>query len=165
MGGKGNFFCGVGVEYRGVGVRGTKPADNLSSKTGELTPLALKPPVMKGGKEAEDEYKRLAKELAKLGHLSDLNRQSLVNYCEAFALAIEALAEANDEGVTLVSGESGNKYMNPALSAYSMFLGIMEREAKALGMTPLSMQSIKNVKSPKNGKTEGGPSGFLTGGG
>lgn len=168
MGGRG--WCGTAVgpailPIFFMGARGTKPEDNLSSKIGELTPLAVKAPAMKGGKMAQDEYVRLAKELAKLGHLSDINRQSLVNYCEAFAQIGEAWQEVQDEGTTLVSGESGNKYMNPALSAISLLRGIMETEAKNLGMTPMSLQSIKNVKPPKNGKKEGGPSDFLTGGG
>lgn len=147
----------------GVGARGSKPKENLSSKVGELSPLQAKAPEMKGGDVARKEYERLAKELGKLGHLTNVNRQCLVNYCEAYALADMALQEVNDEGVTLESGETGNKYMHPALSAWSMARGTMEKEAKNLGMTPLSLQSLKNVKAPKKDEAPQGsrPSHYL----
>lgn len=131
--------------------------------TGVLEPLRVKAPDgIRGGNGAKKEYERLANELAKLGHLTDLNRQALVNYCEARELADMALDELHDLGVTLENAESGNRYMNPAMTALSMALATMEREAKALGMTPAALQSIKNVKPQKSEKKEGGPSAFLT---
>ena len=107
---------------------------------------------------------QIQKELAKLGHLTDLNRQLIVDYVEARELADMALDELHDLGVTLENPENGNRYMNPAMTVLSMANSSMERAAKALGMTPLALQSIKNVKPPKSEKKEGGPSGFLTGG-
>jgi hypothetical protein len=65
---------------RTMGARGTKPKENLSAMAGLLSPLAVEPPDMLGGMDAEFEYVRIATELAKLGHLTDLNRQCLVNY-------------------------------------------------------------------------------------
>ena len=127
--------------------------------------MAVEAPDLKGGMEAEAEYERLARELVKLGHLTDLNRQCLVNYCEAWELAQSALKEVNDDGITLENAESGNKYMHPAMTVWSMARATMEKEAKNLGMTPASLQSIKNVKAPKVEKKEDGPSNFLTGGG
>lgn len=124
---------------------------------------------MKGGATAAQEWRRCVTQLAKLGHVSSLNRQSLVNYCEAFALAALALEQIHDEGITLTSGESGNQYLHPALSAWSMARATMEKEAKNLGMTPLSLQSIKSAKpakgKPTDGKKTPKPSDFLTGGG
>jgi P27 family predicted phage terminase small subunit len=148
-----------------MGARGTKPKENLSAQAGKLLPLSVKAPAeIKGGSAAKREYERIAKELVKLGHLTSLNRQLLVDYVEARELADMALGELTDLGVTLVSAESGNRYLNPAMTALSMANAAMERAAKALGMTPLSLQSIKNVKPPKSEKKEGGPSNFLTGG-
>jgi len=133
---------------------------------GMLTPLSTDPPdSMKGGMDAEYEYIRIATELGKLGHLTELNRQCLVNYCEAWELAQVALKELSDDGITLENAESGNKYMHPAMTVWSMARATMEKEAKNLGMTPASLQSIKNVKPPTSEKKEGGPSDFLTGGG
>ncbi len=147
-----------------MGARGTKPKENAAANAGSLRPLALEPPEwMKGGGDARDEYRRIAAELVKLGHLSDLNRQSLVNYCEAWVIAGTALEKVKEEGVTLESLNNGNQYMHPALSAWSMARGVMETEAKNLGMTPLSLQSIKAVKPAKTEKKEG-LSQFLTGG-
>ncbi len=148
-----------------MGARGPKPKENLSALAGKLTPLSTKAPELKGGEDAEKEYTRLAKELAKLGHLTDLNRQCLVNYCEAWELAQMALKEVNDDGITLENAESGNKYMHPAMTVWSMARATMEKEAKNLGMTPASLQSIKNVKPPASEKPKGGPSDFLTGSG
>ncbi|WP_264516378.1 phage terminase small subunit P27 family [Luteolibacter rhizosphaerae] len=131
--------------------------------TGLLAPLCTEPPDLKGGIDAELEYERIAKELAKLGHLTDLNRQCLINYCEAWELAQVALKELADDGVTLVNAESGNRYMHPAMTVWSMARATMEKEAKNLGMTPASLQSIKNVKIPSSAKKqEDGPSAFLT---
>ncbi|MEK7952770.1 phage terminase small subunit P27 family [Luteolibacter soli] len=145
-----------------MGARGTKPKENLSVLSGTLAPLSLKAPVgIKGGDEAKREYERLANELVKLGHLTDLNRQLLVDYVEGWAIAADALKEVNDEGVTL-TGEKGSKYLHPAMTAWSMARSAMETAAKALGMTPLALQSIKNVKPPKSEKKEDGPSNFLT---
>lgn len=128
--------------------------------------MSVKPPAgIRGGNGAKKEYERIAKELAKLGHLTDLNRQLIVDYVEARELADMALDELHDLGVTLENPENGNRYMNPAMTVLSMANSSMERAAKALGMTPLALQSIKNVKTPKSEKKEGGPSGFLTGGG
>lgn len=145
-----------------MGARGPKPKDNAASKIAELTPLDIKPPHLEGGKAAEAEYRRIATELVKLGHLTDVNRQCLVNYCEAWALAAEALAEINADGITLENAENGNKYLHPACGAWSMARGIMEKEAKNLGMTPASLQSIKGVNTPKKDGPKDGPSKFLT---
>jgi P27 family predicted phage terminase small subunit len=148
-----------------MGARGTKPTDNLSARAGTLTPLSVKAPdEIKGGPGARKEFERLAKELSKLGHLTDLNRQLLVDYVEARELADMALDELHSLGVTLENPENGNRYMNPAMTVLSMANSSMERAAKALGMTPLALQSIKNVKPPKSEKKEDGPSNFLTGG-
>lgn len=149
-----------------MGARGTKPKENLATMAGVLPPLSLKAPEgIRGGNGAKKEYERLAKELHKLGHLTDLNRQILVEYVEARELADMALDELHDLGVTLENAESGNRYMNPAMTVLSMANASMERTAKALGMTPLALQSIKNVKTPAREKKGDGPSDFLTGGG
>ena len=140
-----------------MGARGTKPKDNMGSKLGVLSPLDVEPPdCLQGGPAADGEYRRLAAELVKLGHLSAVNRQCLVNYCEAYELASMALKEINDEGVTLES-MTGGKYMHPACAVWSMARGVMEKEAKNLGMTPMSLQSMKNVKSTK--KEDSAPEG------
>lgn len=131
----------------------------------EMTPLAIEPPPLKGGAEAEVEYRRIARELLKLGHLSAINRQSLVNYVEAWAIAGDALQLVNDEGPVLENITTGGKYQHPALNAWSMARKAMDEEAKALGMTPASLQAIRAAKPPANGsKKESGPrpSKFLT---
>lgn len=146
-----------------MGARGSKPKENASADLDKVAPLATSPPLMRGGRPAKDEFRRLAKELVKLGHLSALQRECLVQYCEAFCIARDALDKITDEGVTLENAENGNQYMHPALSAYSLALGVMERQAKSLGMTPLSLQSIKSVRTTKNAPKKEGPSAFLTG--
>jgi P27 family predicted phage terminase small subunit len=149
-----------------MGARGTKPKENLSALAGTLAPLSVKAPDgIRGGSEAEEEYERLAKELSKLGHLSAIHRQLLVDYVEAWAIARDALDEIKDWGSVLMNSETGNKYLNPSMTAWSMARTAMETAAKALGMTPLALQSIKNVKPQKPEKKEDGPSNFLTGGG
>lgn len=152
--------------FGAMGARGTKPKENLSAMAGALVPLSVKAPEgIRGGDEAEEEYERLAKELAKLGHLSAIHRQILVDYVEAWSISRDALDGIRDDGATLENAETGNKYLNPSMTVWSMARSAMETAAKALGMTPLALQSIKNVKPPKSEKKEDGPSGFLTGGG
>jgi P27 family predicted phage terminase small subunit len=146
-----------------MGARGTKPKDNLGADISKVAPLATTPPLLRGGAEAKAEFRRLATQLTKLGHLSSLQRECLVQYCEAYVLCRQALDKIHEDGVTLENAETGNQYMHPALSAYSLALGVMEKQAKNLGMTPLSLQSIKSVKTTKNAPQTHGPSNFLTG--
>lgn len=143
-----------------MGARGTKPKQNAAAGAGRVSAFSANPPRLKGGKEAEAEYRRVAKELVKLGHLTCLQRQTLVDYCEAWQIARNCLDEVTSEGVTL-QGETGNKYIHPALNAWSMAVNKMDAAGKALGMTPLSLQSIKAVKTKPDAKKKVGPSEFL----
>jgi len=156
---------GASGRFSGMGARGTKPKDNAAGDvSGVLSALSATPPELRGGAVAEEEWKRIVAELRKLGFITSINRQSLVNYCEAFALAQLALDELHIEGITL-HGETGNKYMHPAMAVWSNARATMEKEAKNLGMTPLALQSIRSQK-PTKGKpaanAEPKPSDFLT---
>jgi P27 family predicted phage terminase small subunit len=165
LGSRAFFFENLGGRFGAMGARGTKPKENMGARASVVSPLGVKAPAeIKGGSEAKREFERLAKELAKLGHLTDLNRHLLVDFVEAWVLRGMALDELHDLGVTLENAESGNRYMNPAMTVLSMANSAMERAGKALGMTPLALQSIKNVKPAKHEKKEDGPSNFLTGG-
>ncbi len=65
------------------------PKDKASKESGsqpseELAPISDELPELKGGIYAREEYQRILPELKKLGHVTELGRQSLINYVEAF---------------------------------------------------------------------------------
>lgn len=124
------------------------------------TPLSLEVPAMEGGADAENEYRRLVSELAKIGHLTELSRQSLVNYCEAYAIARDALHQIRTDGCVIENDEKGTKYMHPAYGVWSSAQKIMDGEAKNLGMTPRSLEEIAKPPRKENPENDG-PSAFL----
>lgn len=129
-----------------------------------LDPLPEDPPRMSGGYSAESEYRRIVPELTKLGHVHAISLQCLVNYCEAFALAKDALDIVSKEGSVIVSAEKGTQYMHPAYNIWASARSVMEKEAKNLGMTPASLALIgvvpKNSEQKNSGKVV--PGSFLT---
>lgn len=128
---------------------------------GELREMSPNPPEMHGGDVAAAEYRRVYPDLKAIGHASGIFLQSLVSYCEAFALAQIALAEIHDIGITIQS-EGGGRYANPAHTTWAMAKSTMEKEAKNLGMTPASLKSIRAAKKKPNGDKTKSPSQFLS---
>lgn len=129
--------------------------------TQELAPLPESPPDFLSD-EAKEEYSRLAPELAKLGHVSSLNLQSLVNYCEAFSLVKEAREKLGEYGFSMSGEKGGGRYINPDFAVWTGARSVMEKEAKNLGMTPASLQAIKSARQPQRRNADG-PSAFLPG--
>ena len=131
--------------------------------TGETpSPLSTEIPELEGGVNAELEYERLVGELTKIGHLTELSRQNLVNYCEAFAIAKDALHQLRTDGVVIENDEKGTKYMHPAYGVWSSATKVMDLESRNLGMTPKSLEEIKNPPKSPNAKKKPGPSAFLS---
>ena len=124
------------------------------------SPLSSRVPDLRGGPDAKKEYSRLVKELVSLGHLTELSRQCLVNYCEAYALACDALDEMRDDGAILESLEKGTKYMHPAYGVWSNARKVMDDEAKNLGMTPKALAEL--APAPVKENFTDGPSSFFS---
>lgn len=149
---KRHFFCGKSFRHLG---RVTTPAEKPS-------PLSTEIPELEGGIDAETEYRRLVVELVKLGHLTTLSRQNLVNYCEAYAIARDALHQMRTDGAVIENDEKGTKYMHPAFGVWSASTKVMDLEARNLGMTPKSLEEIKNPPKSPNAKKKPGPSAFFS---
>ena len=131
--------------------------------TGE-TPSPLSTEIPERGREidAELEYQRLVAELVKIGHLTELSRQNLINYCEAYAIAKDALHQMKLDGPVIENDEKGTKYMHPAFGVWSASTKVMDLESRNLGMTPKSLEEIKNPPKSPNAKKKPGPSAFLS---
>ena len=134
-------------------------ADGKTS-TAYPSPLSAKVPDLNGGRDAEEEYKRLIKELRKVGHLTELSRQNLVNYCEAYAIAKDALHQIHSDGCVIENMEKGTMYMHPAYGVWSSAQKVMDGEAKNLGMTPKSLEEM--ATPPKEEGKKDGPSAFFS---
>lgn len=122
---------------------------SLADMAVKLTGLSLVPPKSLVDEEARKEYKRLAKELVRLGHVSALNRNSLSNYAQAYSVAHKAMEQL--EGQFILAGENGGHYMNPLLSVWKMALGVMEKEGQNLGMTPQNLQALRSINEKNKG--------------
>lgn len=125
------------------------------------SPLSLEVPPLEGGVDAVEEYRRLVGELSKIGHLTELSRQSLVNYCEAYAIARDALHQIKTDGCVIENDEKGTKYMHPAYGVWSSAQKIMDGEAKNLGMTPKSLEEMATPPKKENPENNG-PSAFFS---
>jgi P27 family predicted phage terminase small subunit len=87
------------------------------------------------------EYKRLAKELAKLGLMSELYQNSLAMYCQSFARWLQSEILLEEKGVLYVN-KSGMVVKSPVLrvadQAFDQVCGI----AKEFGFTPSAMAHL-----------------------
>jgi P27 family predicted phage terminase small subunit len=94
------------------------------------------------GDEASKEWKRLAKELAGLGLLTQLDRGLLAAYCQAHALWVEAVASIQRYG-TMVKSPNGYPMQSPYVAVANKQVDIMVRIASEFGMTPSSRTRIR----------------------
>jgi P27 family predicted phage terminase small subunit len=98
------------------------------------------PPCL--GDEARKEWKRLSKELGKLGLLTGLDRGLLAAYCQAQALWVEAVSSIERYG-TMVKSPNGFPMQLPYVAVANKQVDIMVRIASEFGMTPSSRTRIR----------------------
>ena len=103
--------------------------------------------------EAEDCWKRTAKELYDAGLLTVIDRDALAVYCTAFARWREAEAQVAKRGLVVVTNVKkdedgnviggGNYIQNPWLAIANKALEQMLKLEESFGMTPSSRMRVK----------------------
>lgn len=106
-----------------------KPKATLPACPQWLTPAARK------------EWRRVAKELAALGLLSELDRTALAMYCQALAEYLEAKAIVGDEGITTLT-DKGNVIQHPAVGVRNNAWQRVLKAAAEFGMSPSSRTRV-----------------------
>lgn len=91
---------------------------------------------------ASREWKRIAKELHRLGVLTQLDRAALAAYCSAYADYVKAEKELTKSGEVINSSE-GNAYQSPWMGIKKRSMDQMIKFGTEFGLTPSSRVRIK----------------------
>jgi P27 family predicted phage terminase small subunit len=83
------------------------------------------------------EWRRVGRELERLGLVSRLDRAALAAYCEAWAQWLEAIAAVQKTGA-VVKAPSGYPILNPHLAVANQAYARMKAMLVEFGMTPSS---------------------------
>lgn len=94
---------------------------------------------------AKQEWKRLCKELASLGLLTNLDRSMLAAYCQAYSVWKEAAEKISTEGL-MIESPSGYEMQSPYVSILNKQVEIMIKLSAEFGMSPASRTKIKVSK-------------------
>jgi P27 family predicted phage terminase small subunit len=135
-------------------VRGRKPRPNLRliSNSDELTnagrPLADSLPTCPShlNPTAKAEWKRLARELHRLGIVSQLDRAGLAAFCQAYGRWVEA-ERMLKETPPLIKLPSGYIQPSPWLGISNKQLELMQRFMSELGLSPVSRSRVQIMPS------------------
>lgn len=101
---------------------------------------------------AAAEWRRLAKELATLGTLTNLDRGPFAAYCQAWSIylhaqeAIDDMARKDDTGMgaMLMRTKAGNVIQNPLIGIRNQAMKNMVRYAAEFGFTPSSRVRVQD---------------------
>ncbi len=91
--------------------------------------------------EAKKEWRRLSKQLEKLGILSEIDMAAFAGYCQAYARWKEAEEFITKHG-TIVKTPSGYWQQVPQVSIAQTYLKIMNRFCEQFGLTPSARSKI-----------------------
>lgn len=91
---------------------------------------------------ARKEWKRISKELAVIGLISEIDMTGLATYCQQFSIWFEASEHVKKTGL-LVKSPNGYPVQNPYLSIANKAMERMVRILTEFGMTPASRSRIK----------------------
>lgn len=91
--------------------------------------------------EAKKEWRRLAHQMEQLGILTEIDRDSFAEYCQAYARWKEAEEFITQHG-TIVRTPSGYWQQVPQVSISQTYMKIMNRIAEQFGLTPASRSRI-----------------------
>lgn len=94
--------------------------------------------------EAKAEWERVARELAPLGCIAEIDRAALAAYCQAYARWVHAervIATLPGRGL-VVRTEKGNMVINPLIGIANKAMADMVRYAAEFGMTPSARSRI-----------------------
>lgn len=100
------------------------------------------------GREARQEWDRIAPKLEKLGILTEIDATALACYCQAFERWVKAEAVLKKSGELLKSEKTGGLYQNPYLAVANRAMEQMRQFLTEFGMTPSSRSRVQ-VKEPQ----------------
>lgn len=92
--------------------------------------------------EAKREWRRIAKELHRLGILDGIDRHALAAFCKCWSLWVKAEQQLAGEDLVVMS-DKGNLYQNPIVGVARQAMKDMVDMAREFGMTPASRTRIK----------------------
>ena len=95
------------------------------------------------GKEAKKEFRRVAKELHKMGLLTQIDRTALAAYANAFERWIKANAGIEKYGLVIEVGEAGYMMQSPYVGIANAAAKEMKAFLTEFGMTPSARTRIK----------------------
>lgn len=108
----------------------------------EAKPERAVPPCPEGlGDEAKKEWRRISKELFRLGLLSEIDRAALAVYCVAWGRWLEAEEKLRQHGV-VVKSPSGYPIQSPFLTVANQAMKQMTRLLVEFGMSPSSRSRV-----------------------
>ena len=106
------------------------------------------------------EWRRLGKEMLKLGLLSNIDMAAFAAYCQQYAMWVEASERVRDEGV-IVYAKNGFPMMSQHLTIQNKAQAEMRKWLVEFGMTPSSRSRVEVDKR----KAEDPMEAFFKGGG
>lgn len=112
--------------------------------------------------EGKKEWRRLAKQMERLGILTEVDMAAFAGYCQAYARWKEAEEFITQHG-TIVRTPSGYWQQVPQVSIAQTYLKIMNRFAEQFGLTPASRSRI--ISDTSNTGAEDEMEALLGGGG
>ncbi|MGQ7794048.1 phage terminase small subunit P27 family [Faunimonas sp. B44] len=93
---------------------------------------------------AKAEWKRLGREMHRLGIISQLDRAALAVYCQAYGRWTEAERKLK-ETPTLIKLPSGDIQPSPWLAISNKQLELMHRYLSDLGLSPASRSRVSTI--------------------
>lgn len=117
---------------------GKRPLNKLEPKAGNEMPTCPRHLA----KEAKAEWRRMGKELHRLGLLARCDRAALATYCVAWEIWVKAYKKLNDEEM-VVESDKGNLYQNPWVGIERQARKDMLRIMTEFGMTPSARSRIR----------------------
>ena len=91
--------------------------------------------------EAKKEWRRLSKQLEKIGVLTEVDQAAFASYCQAYARWKEAEERITDRGL-VIRTPSGYPQQVPYISIAQQYLRLMHQFAEQFGLTPAARSRI-----------------------
>ena len=126
----------------------------LNDQEPEPTDYKMLPPAPDYlGEAAKKEWKRLGKELIKMGVISKASITCLGAYCSHFEQWVNAYRIVIEQG-SFFTAPNGEVKQHPALSVVTKQLDSMRKWMNELGVTPSSMSGLRVKKEKVKKETE-----------
>ena len=129
-----------------AGNPGRRPLNDSEPEPRRLPYIPRAPRYL--NKYGQKEWRRLARELDRLGLLTVVDLAAFAAYCSAFGLWVEAEYALKDMGSSkfLAVTEKGNVIQNPLMGIVNRSRADMLRAAAELGLTPSSRSRVTVAK-------------------